>query len=235
MKSDILKKLPENLQKITEANSLIAWLREAIKAKEAELAEISALDFDAYLKSENIDIPVRPQMTNYDFVEFDDILATLTIKEREEYYGLETKCAVTGKFIHVDGSFSQARKELQQKILQPMKIQGEGQNAMVYEYTPSIEAKEVEDLFFSLQNEHRSAQASLNAIKFKMQQRVDEINLKENNRYSADTAAYNNTCKKLQIDFNAYKERERAERSKLKIVIPNSLNSIFEFLNNMGK
>jgi len=235
MKSDILKKLPENLQKIIEANSLIAWLREAIKAKDTELQNISALDFDAYLKAENIDRPVRPQKTNYDFVEFDDILATLSIKEREEYYGLETKCAAIGKFIHPDGSFSKARKELQQSILQPMKVQGEGQNAMVYEHTPTVEPKEVEDLFFNLQNEHRNAQASLNAIKFKIQQRVDEINQKENGRYSFDTAEYNNAFKKLQIDFTAYKERERAELSKLKIVIPNSLTGIFELLNTIGK
>jgi hypothetical protein len=235
MKSDILKKIPENLQKITEANSLIAWLREAIKAKTAELNDISALDFDSYLKLENIERPVRPQKSNYGFVEFEDILATLSIKEREEYYGLETKCAATGKIIHPDGSFSQARKELQQRILQPMNLQGTGYNTMIYEYTPSVEASDVEDLFFRLQNEHRNAQASLNAIKFRIQQQVDEINQKENNRYSVDTAAYNNTCKKMQIDFNAYKEKERAEISKLKIVIPNSLSGIFEKMNHIGK
>jgi hypothetical protein len=234
-KPEILNKIPENLQKITEANSLIAWLREAIKAKTAEMDSVSSMEFDDYLKAENIDSPVRPEKKDYGFVEFDDILATLTIKEREEYYGLETKCAVIGKFIHPDCSFSKARTELQQKILQPVTVQGEGQNAMIYEYFPSIEQKDVEELFFNLQNEHRNAQASLNGIKYKIQQKVDETNQRAHNRLSADTAAYNNIHKKLQIDFNAYRERKGVELSKLKIVIPNTLEKVFEILNKIGK
>ena len=234
-KPEILHKIPDNLQKITEANSLIAWLREAIKAKVDEMEDVSSMEFEDFLKAENIESPVHPEKEDYGFVEFDDILATLSIKEREEYYGLETKCAVIGKFIHPDGSFSQARKKLQQKKLQPVTVQGEGQNAMIYEYAPSIELKEIETLFFNLQNEHRSAQASLNSVKFMIQQKVDEINERENNRLSADTSACNNTCKKLQIDCDAYKEKKRAELSKLKIVIPKSLEGIFEILNTMGK
>jgi hypothetical protein len=142
---------------------------------------------------------------------------------------------VIGKFIHPEGSFSKARMELQQKTLSPITIEGLGQNAMIYEYTPSVETKMIEELFFSLQNEHRSAQAALNAIKFKVQQEVDEINQRENNKFSIDTGAYNNTVRKLRIDFHAYKERKRAELSRLKIVIPNSLTEIFEVLNKMGK
>jgi len=235
VKADVLEKLPGHLQKITEANSLIAWLREAIKAKEAEMEAVLSMKFDDYIKAENIDCPARPEQENYGFVMFDDILATLTVKEREEYYRLETKCAVIGKFIHPNGSFSQARKDLQQKTVQPVTVKGEGQNAMVYEYTPSIELKAIEDLFFSLQNEHRNTQASLNAIKYKVQQKVDELNHKANNRFSADTAEYNNTFKKLQIDFNAYKEKKSVELSKLKIIIPNTLDTIFDILNKIGK
>ena len=111
----------------------------------------------------------------------------------------------------------------------------QGQNAMVYEYTPSIELKAIEDLFFSLQNEHRNTQASLNAIKYKVQQKVDELNHKANNRFSADTAEYNNSCKKLQIDFHAYKEKKSIELSKIKIIIPNALDTIFDILNKIGK
>jgi len=235
IKPDALTKIPENLQRITKANSLIAWLREAIKAKEAEMENVSSLDIKDYLKAEQIDCPTCPEKKNYGFVEFDDILATLSIKEREEYYALETKSAVIGKFIHPDGSFSQARKELQEKMLRPTTVQGVGQNAMIYEYVPSVDAKVIEDMFFSLQNEHRSAQASLNAIKFRVQQEVDEINQRENNKLSMDTEVYNNNYQKLQIDCNAYKEKTRTELSKLKIVIPNSLTDIFEILNKTGK
>ena len=234
-KPDVLEKIPDNLQNITEANSLIAWLREAIRAKAAEMEDVSTMEFDDYLKAVNIENPVRPEKEKYGFVEFDDILATLSIKEREEYYGLETKCAVIGKFIHPDGSFSRARKELQQKLVQPVTVQGEGQNAMVYEYTPSIEQKDVEEMFFRLQNEHRSVQAALNSIKYKVQQKVDEINQKAHNSLSADTAEYNNICKKLQIDFNAYKEKKSIELSKLKIIIPNSLEKVFGIMNTIGK
>ena len=235
VKMEELERIPDSLQKITEANSLIAWLREAIKAKEAEMSDVANMTFEDYTKSENIDAPVRPKREDYQFVGLDDILATLSIKEREEYYALETKCAVIGKFIHPDGSYSQARKELQQKIVQPLTVLGEGQNAMVYEYTPSIEQKNVEDLFFSLQNEHRNTQASFNAIKYKIQQRVDELNQKANNCFSADLAKYNYECHKLNIDFNAYKEKKTVELSKLKIIIPNALERVFDIMNKTGK
>jgi hypothetical protein len=234
-KTEILEKIPANLRQITEANSLIAWLREAIKAKETEMEAIKDMSFEKYVQTEKIDKPAPPEREKYEFVEFDGILATLTIKEREEYYSLEAKCAVIGKFIHPDGSFAKARKELQQKIVQPAKVQGEGRNAMVYEYTPSIELKDIESLFFSLQNEHRNAQASLNAIKYKVQQRVDELNQKANDILSADLAKYNNVSIKLHIDYNAFKEKKRAELSKLKIVIPNALETVFDILNKMGK
>lgn len=233
--AEALNKIPGNLQKITEANALIAWFREAIKAKDIEMKVATELKFEDYLSDHKIESPIRPEKKNYGFVEFEDILATLSIKEREEYYRLETKCAVMGKFIHPEGGFSEARKELQKKITQPIDVKGAGQNAMIYEYSPSLDPKEVEDLFFSLQNEYRSAQATLNVIKFKIQQRVDEINQVENNKFSTDTSSFNDTNRKLQIDFHAYKEKKRTELSKLKIVIPNSLTGIFDILNNMGK
>jgi hypothetical protein len=106
---------------------------------------------------------------------------------------------------------------------------------MVYEYTPSIEQKNIEDLFFSLQNEHRNTQASLNAIKYKVQQQVDELNQKAHNSLSADMDKYNNMHVKLQIDFKAWKEKKSAELSKLKIIIPNSLETVFEIMNKIGK
>jgi len=123
VKSEILEKIPDHLLKIAEANSLIAWLREAIKAKEAEMEAVLSMKSDDYIKAENIDCPARPERENYGFVVFDDILATLSIKEREEYYRLETKCAVIGKFIHPDGSFSRARKDfLQERYTRGMSV-----------------------------------------------------------------------------------------------------------------
>jgi len=246
IKSEMLDKINENLQKITKANSLIAWLREGIKAKEFEMNEIRKMSFVDYFHNEKkIEAPKIPQKDDldendkskkvYHFVEFDDVLAELTVKEREEYYALETKCAMIGKFIHPDGSFSKARNELQERILKPVAVQGEGENAMIYEYFPSVEVKDVEDLFFKLQNEHRETQASLNAIKFKIQQKVDEINDKENARFIADTVEYNNNDKKLNREFDAFKQAKRAELSKLKIIIPKSLEEVFEILNKIGK
>jgi len=86
-KPEILQKIPDNLQKITEANSLIAWLREAIKAKVAEMEDVSSMEFEDFLKAENIESPVYPEKEDYGFVEFDDILATLLLKRGKNIMG----------------------------------------------------------------------------------------------------------------------------------------------------
>ena len=79
-------------------------------------------DLPFILSIENLDHPKLPKREDYQFVGLDDILATLSVKEREEYYALETKCAVIGKFMYPDGSYSKARKELQQKIVLPVTV-----------------------------------------------------------------------------------------------------------------
>ena len=105
-----LLEIPAKLEEVTKAKSLIAWLREAIKARDAMFDAANKKDIEEWYKERGLEFwnaPSRPTLFTKD-----DIIATLNIKERNHIYTLETKCAVIGKYIHPDGPFSTARKKL---------------------------------------------------------------------------------------------------------------------------
>ena len=105
-----LAAIPAKLEEVTKAKSLIAWLREAIKARDAMFEAANTKDIEDWYKERGLEFwkaPSRPTPFTKD-----DIIATLNIKERNHIYTLETKCAVIGKYIHPDGPFSTARKKL---------------------------------------------------------------------------------------------------------------------------
>ena len=106
-----ITRIKESLKFISEANSFIAWVREAIKAKEEELNEISNISLEDYCNLMKVEVPLLPSRMQE--VTEEDILGTWNIKERNEYYSLEAYSAAIGKFIHPNGAFSKARKQLQ--------------------------------------------------------------------------------------------------------------------------
>ena len=57
-----LRATADKLFRIARAKSLIAWLREAIKAKERLIEEVSAMTVNDFAKLEGIEIPEAPKM-----------------------------------------------------------------------------------------------------------------------------------------------------------------------------
>ncbi len=105
-----LAAIPAKLEEVTKAKSLIAWLREAIKAREAMFEAVNKKDIEDWYKERGLEFfsaPSRPTPLTKD-----DIVATLNIKERNHIYMLKTKCSVIVKYIHSYGPFSTVRKKL---------------------------------------------------------------------------------------------------------------------------
>lgn len=154
---------------IQGVKSLIAWLREGIKAKENLMNGM-----------------VKPETPNYGHVLTEvEYYASLPIKKRNRYYQLETEAAVLGKYIHPDGHLSDARKELKDKLQHPHKVDGRGRDALIYTYTPTVDVAEVDNVFFELQKKHREIQAQLNAMKHSCEQAINESTNKVNTEYMA--------------------------------------------------
>lgn len=71
-----------------------------------------------------------------------------------EYYNLEAEAATLGKFIHPDKPFSMARTDMMKRMVQPNKLVGEGVNAMMYHFVPSISSDLVEDCYMPRSHWH---------------------------------------------------------------------------------
>lgn len=216
---------------IGKCKSLIAWLREAIKAKEELIT--SNISFEDYCKTFNKDIPIEPSIPTK--ITKEDLISKWNIKERNEYYFLEAIVSVYGKYIHPEGKFSKARKELINRINNPTSYREDGINTIIKNYSPSIPLEKVDKKFFELQKEWREYQARFNSIKNKLDLEIQEITAKQNKQYSEDLKLYHTIYKQITSEYNSFVYDEKVKRSKLKIIIPNDLKQIYEVINNLGK
>lgn len=230
MTASSLMLLPDLLHDISMAKSLIAWLREAITAKEDLLADIQATGLIDWMKMNDINLlkPVEGHVLTEK-----EYYASLPIKERNRYYQLETVAAVIGKYIHPDGPYSKARKEANN--IAPHKIEGSGRDTLIYTYTHSVFNSEIDSVFFELQKKYREAQAQLNAMKHDCQIAIDKSNNEVMTQYDIERTKYNNECDKLTEQYKAWKDTQFQKYSNLKIVIPDSLQNIYKKINSLGK
>ena len=230
---EVLNNLQSLLEGVAQAKSLIAWLREGIKAKENLMKDLQTISLEDWCKENGV---AKPEAPNYGHVLTEiEYYASLPIKERNRYYQLETEAAVLGKYIHPDGHLSDARKELKDKLQHPHKVDGKGRDALIYTYTPTVLVTEVDNVFFELQKKHREIQAQLNAIKYSCKQAINESTNKVNTEYMAASQKYQAELKDVLGAFKTWKDGKSQEYSKLKVVIPNSLLGIYNTINSLGK
>lgn len=231
--SEVLTKLQSMLEGVAQAKSLIAWLREGIKAKENLMKDLQNISLEDWCEEYEVVKPVAP---TYGHVLTEvEYYASLPIKERNRYYQLETEAAVLGKYIHPDGHLSDARKELKDKLQHPHEVDGKGRDALIYTYTPTVFIVEVDNVFFELQKKHREIQAQLNAMKYSCEQAINESTNKVNTEYMAASQKYQAELEDVLGAFKTWKDEKSQEYSKLKIVIPNSLLGIYNTINSLGK
>lgn len=231
--SEALDNLQSLLEGVARAKSLIAWLREGIKAKENLMKDLQTTSLEDWCKENGLTGPETP---NYGHVLTEvEYYASLPIKERNRYYQLETEAAVLGKYIHPDGHLSDARKELKDKIYHPHKVDGKGRDALIYTYTPTTSIAIVDNVFYELQKKHREIQAQLNAMKHSCEQAINKSTNKVNTEYMAASQKYQAELKGILGAFKTWKDEKSQEYSKLKIIVPNSLLDIYNTINSLGK
>jgi hypothetical protein len=216
---DIMKKLSQ----VIEIHSLIAYLREAIKAKNEELQILKKSEFKC-----SVDFPVQPEK-----FEMEDAIAELNIKERNEYFSLEAEASVIGKFIHPKSPYDIARTALMDCVANPVELKELSNNILIYKKLPAQSVEEVDGLFFKLQRKHREVSAKLNAVKHKLQERVDEVTLSRKGEHNKALSDYKEVREKEETDFNISINKETKRIADLKIVIPLELESVFTFVNTL--
>ena len=233
--TDELGNIVLSINKVAECNALIAYLREAIKAKEEELEYIEGISTSKFLKIKGIEIVDPRSSHNLDFMTEDDAIALLSQQERIRYLILEATAAAIGNRIHPGKSFAEARRKLELKRKEPIKLVGSGSDALVYTYSPSADVDEVNETFMQLQYAHRTANKQLNSLKFKVKQIMDDHNLKAKREYAAQSEEYDRIIATYAKQTEAFIEEQKKELLELKIVIPSDFQKLFDELNELIK
>jgi hypothetical protein len=213
----------DKLDKITKIHSLIAYLREAIKAKEAELKEVEDKKFEC-----SVDFPAEAQKFT-----MEDAMAELSIKERYEYYALEAEAAVIGKFIHPKSPYDMARTALMDCASDHAEIKETGGALMIIKKVPVHTQEEVDELFFKLQRKHREISARLNALNHRLEERMHEVYMQRNAERSKALVDYMEIRKREGLEFENFKKQESKRIGQLKIVIPHDMEATFNFVNTL--
>lgn len=209
------------VEEVCACKSLIAYLREAIKAKDK-----LTMDLDDY-GAEEIQELSEKEPEKEDRLTFEQVLDSWPIKERNRYLGLETRCAVIGKFIHPDGEYSEARKHFTDRMLSPKELHENGKDTLVYSYYPNIDGQEIDALFFELQAEHRKAQADLNGMRNEISRLIDEDWRRKSDAWSVEHEKWSESMIRLKERIMREKEDRSKEIENLRIVIPDSLKPIY--------
>ena len=220
------------LLEVAQAQSLQAWLGEALKEKENIVAHIRSFGFDEYCTANNLSFnyPYRPvRMSQQDW------LNSLNIKERNEYLHLQTLCAVYGNLIHPKGALDNARKAVYKAQKDPVTYVENGGNTIFHHYSLSQSVENIEALFFELQNAHREYQARFNAMKHKYELEADAKFDAELKEWEKVTLEMREEEKKKKEEYLKYKENLMIEARNLKIVIPNDLKDIYTKVSSLGK
>lgn len=231
---DELNKIESKLAEVSSMKSLIAWLCEGIKAKEALMNDLNRMTLKEWCAMEHIEYPeyndegcVRPKE--------DDYIAEMSVGQRCKYYSLQAEAAVLGKFIHQDGAYSNARKDLANKLTNPKSVEGSGRDTLLYSYSPSVDENEVEAVFFKIQKRYREVQAEMNGISHEISQKLNKAIMEFNMEMSNCASDVRERTAELNERFKVWKCGQASEIESLKIIIPHSLTDIYNKVNSLGK
>lgn len=230
---EFLESLPDKLHDIAALKSLIAWLREAIKARKALAEELEETDLVDWCAEQGIEYPVSPSRDHV--LTEDEYYGSLNIKERNAYYALETKCSTIGKFIHENGKLSTERRKLTVVRENPNILRENGRDTTVVIRIPSVSVEAVDKVFFALQTKHREYQAALNAIKHKCELAIEASQLAADAKFREEYVAYQTRRQELQAQFTEWQHKQTIALQALKIIIPDNLKGIYEKVCAIGK
>ena len=226
---DNFKKVDDIGEKLTEIGSLYAisaYLRTAIKEKEARLDVLTKKLTNIQLEAEAEVKPIDyEQLNRLKEVTIEDYLKTLSLEEVVRYKEAEAKAAHIGKYIH---NFDEVRANLTKKELITLKQVGE--QVFKVKNVPLYDLAELQELQEQLLAQHREVESEVNFYKAQFRTFQNNAQLQ-----------YEQELQKLQQErqkkVTALVVEKTSELMKIKetvagfrIVVPNSYKSTIEHL-----
>ena len=171
--------IERDLQLISEMTSFIAWVREAIKEKDAQQLEIDRKNLENWAKDTGVEMPIQPSWPkdpkNYNEK---DVKDSWDKNKLAKFITLEQAAVAVGKIIHPDGAYSDARKALHTAVNNPITKEGTGRDMLLYYRKPSVGVDIVDNEFLKLQELHREYEKELNFMKAELKDTMNEWNRK---------------------------------------------------------
>lgn len=232
-KTPSLELIPSLLDKVAKAKSLIAWLREAIKARALLIDNTTHLSIFEYCNI--VDLKAPEVILRERHLTEDDYYSTLSVKERNTYYWLETQVSTIGKYIHNSGVFANARKEHKDKIQNPIIQENTDNGILIHNFCTSVSSCKMDEVFFELQAKHRQYQAQLNKIKFDCESAILKDKTEKDTKYNLESTKYTTEMSKINESYNKYIREETQRINNFKIIIPKDLQDIYNEITALGK
>lgn len=237
-----IEEIDEAIKEIGKMNAFISWFAEARELLENLRKMVNITNIDSWMKTSGIERPEKPELTSSEVKNstLDDMIAELSIKDRQMYLALEAKASVYGKFIHPDQPMDRARNRMHEVVSKPYVSEGRGRDTIIYHHVPSIDTNIVDEEFNKLQAEYRKIEQQLNHMKADLRKKLNIRNTEENNernlrlrKYKEERAAYDNKMRELTLQFNQWVLDENAKISKIKFIIPDNLKETYTYLESL--
>lgn len=217
-------KIVQMLDKVSECKGFIAFLREAIKARQKLMSELGIFQLP------EIRDAVAPEKDNVPTA--DEIIAGWNTKERERYLSLEARAATYGQFIHPGGALDKAYRDAVEAAGEPTKLAQNGfQGRDTIIITRTVQGGSVGDIramMESLQAEHRKSEAELNGLKNNIKKAIDDANEAALAKLKAESAEWQKKMQELRIrEQEVIIERKKVLEA-LRIVIPKRYEKLYE-------
>lgn len=214
------------LDEIGKTNAMIAWLREAIKAKDAVFNDIKNTTLEYWAEKNGKELPKTPQREIG--ITSSEVIGSWDENKRARYYALDAYTSLLGKWIHPKGAFYEAKKDMDDKISNPNKVEGSGRDAIIYSYETSLTTTEVNTEYKQLSDTLRRKEAEYNKMKAEIGKTVDEDNIRVENKYNQEYDAYRKNYLALKAEFEAWKSIEEMNAKNLKIRMPQSVKEVYD-------
>lgn len=234
-----LKEIEDTLNTCGQLNTFIAWVSEAIKAKEEESNKIAKIGIIEFCK-------LFPEYAYDDYVSSSSIgeeenyksksLGDLTISVRFKYLKEEAFTATIGKYIHkgaLDKAYKEALKTVHSKC--KAQIKSDNNSIVIEEKVSSAPIEDIEKLLLELQSRRRNHEKELNSIKSKIEEGVSYYRETDRLARQAHNLEVASKMKEAALAYNKFIEEENKKIKNLKIIIPDGLKPIYEKLNSMDK
>lgn len=239
--NNTLPDIAEGVKQICKANALIAWLREAVKERENAQTYIQNMTLDDWMKKQGIEkpaSPVPPAMPRINFQDYATILDTgLSVKEYNRFVELNSALAVYGEMIHEKGLLTRQKSELARIMQNPTEVKESGRDTIITTYKVDLNYVDLDKLYTELQAEYRRLQAEKNGIEAKFSnlaidyqtRKMDEFKTAKA-KYDHDLWVVNSQLVGYDTEMKEWKKARLDELAALKIIIPNDLKAIHQYL-----